>query len=300
MAGKLPPLNAVKAFEASARLGSFSLAARELGVTPGAISQQVKILEDFFAKQLFTRRNNQLQLTDAGLSVYADSAQVMERLSEMTRRLHEGNIRSRFVISTLSSVAVRWLNRRLPEFLATAPDLRCEFRVEDDPVDFAKHHIDLRISYGQHLYPEMVTYPLLRDVVTPLCSPAFLVRRALRTDDPTTILDEDLIHNDWGASFASYPTWAEWFPAAGVDRVPQIELGHTTAMSSLAIDLAVSGSGIALGQRLLAQDELAEGRLVAPFRQTLALGYDYCAVHPHSRKSKRVVRSFIDWVRRSL
>lgn len=300
MAGRLPPLNAVKAFEASARLGGFSLAARELGVTPGAVSQQVKILEDFFAKQLFARRNNQLQLTDAGLAVYADSAQVIDRLSQMTRRLLEGNVRSRFVISTLPSVAVRWLNRRLQDFLASDPNLRCEIRVEDDPVDFAKHHIDVRISYGQHLYPEMVTHPLVRDVVTPLCSPDFLSDRVLRANDPSTILDKDLIHIDWGASFASYPTWAEWFGAAGADRMPQVELGHTTAMSSLAVDLAVSGAGMALGQRLLARDELANGRLVAPFAQTLALGYDYCAVHPHSRRSKRVVKSFIEWVGQNL
>ncbi|MGH6892277.1 MAG: LysR substrate-binding domain-containing protein [Dongiaceae bacterium] len=113
--------------------------------------------------------------------------------------------------------------------------------------------IDLRICYGQHLYPEMVTHSLLRDVITPLCSPEFLSRRALRRDDPATILDKDFIHIDWGASFASYPTWAEWFSATGGDRMPQVELGHTTAMSSLAVDLAASGCGIALGQRLLAR-----------------------------------------------
>jgi LysR family glycine cleavage system transcriptional activator len=293
-------LNAVKSFEASARLGGFSQAARELGVTPGAVSQQVKILEDFFSKQLFTRRNNQLQLTDAGLAVYAESAEVIDRLSEMTRRLMEGKVRSRFVISTHASVAVRWLNRRLEEFLAAEPDLRCEIRVEDDPVDFTKHHIDLRICYGQHLYPEMVTHPLLRDVVTPLCAPEFLSRRSHRPDDVTALLDGDLIHIDWGASFASYPSWAEWFSAAGTDRVPQVGLGHMTSMSSLAVDLAVSGRGIALGQRLLARDELADGRLVAPFAQNLVLGHDYCAVYPQSRRNKRVVRAFIDWAGRQL
>jgi LysR family glycine cleavage system transcriptional activator len=293
-------LNAVKSFEASARLGGFSQAARELGVTPGAVSQQVKILEDFFSKQLFTRRNNQLQLTDAGLAVYADSAEVIDRLSEMTRRLMEGKVRSRFVISTHASVAVRWLNRRLQEFLAVEPDLRCEVRVEDDPVDFTKHHIDLRICYGQHLYPEMITHSLLRDVVTPLCSPEFLSRRAPPHTDPSALLDGDLIHNDWGASFASYPSWAEWFSAAGAARQPQVGLGHMTSMSSLAVDLAVSGCGIALGQRMLARDELIDGRLVAPFAQSLALGHDYCAVYPHSRRSKRVVKAFIDWAGQNL
>jgi LysR family glycine cleavage system transcriptional activator len=300
MTRRLPPLNAVKAFEASARHGGFSLAARELGVTPGAISQQVKILEAFFSKQLFVRRNNQLQLTDAGLALYADSAEVIDRLSAMTQRMLEGNLPSRFVISTLPSVAVRWLNRRLEDFLAAEPDIRCEIRVEDDPVDFARHHIDLRICYGQHLYPELVTVPLLRDEVLPLCSPGFLARSQLQQGAHNSILDKDLIHVDWGASFASYPSWAEWFHANGTERAPQLGLGHLARMSSLAIDLAVSGFGIALGQRLLARDELADGRLVAPFPKALPLGYAYCAVHPHSRNSKRIVTAFIDWIRRDL
>jgi LysR family glycine cleavage system transcriptional activator len=295
---KLPPLNAVKAFEASARLGGFSPAARELGVTPGAVSQQVKLLEDFFDKQLFIRRNNQLQLTDAGLAVYADSAQVIERLTEMTRRLLEGKVRSRFVISTVTSVAVHWLNRRLPEFLALEPDVRCEVRVEDDPVDFVRHHIDLRICYGQHLYPELVMRPLTRDAATPLCSPDYLARRAAPLDDPMAIQDSELIHVDWGGSFASYPRWEAWFAAAGIPRTPQVELGHTVGVSSLALDLAVAGRGIALGQRVLAREELAEGRLVAPFALSLELGHDYCAFHPHSRTGKRVVKAFLDWMAR--
>lgn len=300
MARRLPPLNAIKAFEASARRGGFSLAARELGVTASAISQQVRILEQFFAKQLFVRRNNQLQLTDAGLAVYAESAATIDRLSDMTEKMLEGSLHSRFVISTLPSVAVRWLNRRLAEFLLREPDTRCEIRVEEDPVDFAAHHIDLRICYGANLYPELVTVPMQRDEVIPVCSPEFVSRGRLRPGEVASLGDRDLIHVDWGASFASYPSWAEWFQAAGVKRSPQVELGHTTGMSSLAVDLALSGLGVALGQRLLAQDELADGRLVAPFRPALSLGYAYCAVHPHSRADKRIVKSFIDWMARAV
>lgn len=300
MTRRLPPLNAVKSFEASARHSSLSLAARELGVTPGAVSQQVKILEEFFSKQLFVRRNNQLHLTDAGLAVYADSAEIIDRLSQMTQRLLEGNVRSRFVISTLQSVAVRWLNRRVSEFLALEPETRCEIRVEDDPVDFAGHNIDLRIGYGVLSYPELVTVPIVHDRVMPLCSPEFLARGRLHQGDLASVRDEDLIHTNWGARFASHPTWADWFRAAGAERRPEIELGHTTMMSSLAIDFAVSGRGIALGQLLLARDELADGRLVAPFAPSLPLGYAYCAVYPHARANKRVVTAFLDWIKGSL
>jgi LysR family glycine cleavage system transcriptional activator len=297
---RLPPLNAVKAFEASARHRAFSPAARELGVTPGAVSQQVKLLEAFFAKELFARHANQVRLTDAGLAVYGDCADIIDRLSAMTERLLEGEVRSRFVISTLPSVAVRWLNRRLGEFLAAEPEIRCEIRVEDDPVDFTTHHVDLRISYGEYLYPELVTVPLVRDEVTPLCAPGFLVRAGIADNDPAAIRDQDLIHIDWGASFASYPSWAEWFEAAGLTRRPQVELGHTAMMSSLAIDLATAGNGIALGQKMLAKDEIANGLLVAPFSTSLPLGYAYCAVHPHSRSGSRPVGLFIDWMRRHL
>ena len=295
---RLPPLNAVKAFEASARHRSFSLAARELGVTPGAVSQQVRILEEFLAKDLFARRSNQVRLTDAGLSLYADCADVMDRLSQMTQRMLEGGKRPRFVVSTLASVAVRWLNRRLGEFLANQPEVRCEVRVEDDPVDFSRHHIDLRISYGEHLYPEKASVPRVRDAVMPMCSPAYLARSGLKLGEPTTIEDGHLIHIDWGASFASYPTWAEWFHEVGLERRPQVELGHTTMRSSHAVDLAAAGCGLALGQKLLARDELASGALITPFSEALPLGSAYTAVHPQSRSEKQVVRQFIEWSRR--
>jgi len=291
---RLPPLNAIKAFEAVARLGSLSLAARELSVTPGAVSQQLRVLGDFFGKALFVRRHNRLQLTDAGLAVFAETAEIIDRLSAMTARLLQGEQRAHLVVSALPSVAVRWLNRVLGAFLAEAPEVRCELRVEDDPVDFARHRIDLRISYGEHLYPEQVTRPLLRDAVLPLCSPAYLERVRLDPRDPSSLPDGDLIHLDWGASFASYPTWAEWFAAAGTPRPVGGGRGHKTSMSSLAVDLALAGAGVALGQRLLAERDLAEGRLRAPFPITLPLTHPYCLVYPHAKAEKRIVMQVVD------
>ena len=113
MTRKLPPLNALKAFEAAARTGGFVPAARELRVSPAAVSQQVKNLERFFDKRLFVRHHNRLSLTDAGLAVFADSSEALERLAAMTLRTFEGEVRSRLVVSVLPSVASHWLNRRL-------------------------------------------------------------------------------------------------------------------------------------------------------------------------------------------
>jgi LysR family glycine cleavage system transcriptional activator len=297
---RLPPLNAIKAFEAVARLGSLSLAARELSVTPGAVSQQLRILGDFFGKRLFERRHNRLQLTDAGLSVFAEAAEIIDRLSAMTARLLQGEQRAHLVVSALPSVAVRWLNHELGTFLAAAAEVRCELRVEDDPVDFARHHIDLRLTYGEHLYPELVTLPLLRDEVTPLCSPAYASRVPLDASDPGTLPERDLIHLDWGASFASYPSWAEWFAAAGAPRLLGSVRGHKTSMSSLVIDLAASGAGVALGQRHLARLDLAAGTLLAPFATRLPLTHPYCLVHPHAKADKRIVMEFVRHLQRGL
>lgn len=293
MARPLPPLNAIKAFEAVARLGSISGAARELGVTPGAVSQQIRLLADFFDKRLFLRRHNRLQLTDAGLSVYADTSEIIDRLATMTERLLQGEARSRFVISTLPSVASGWINTWLSDFLDASPGVRCELRVEDDPIDFLQHHIDLRLCYGEHLYPAMVTRPLVRDEVMPLCSPTFLERAGLDPANPADISDDHLIHVDWGATFASYPTWSEWFQAAGLERQPRRDRGHKCDMSNLALQLAAGGAGIVLGQRLLARRELEAGRLVAPFDLALPLPHAYCTVFPHAKAERVVLQRFL-------
>lgn len=307
MPRKLPPLNALKAFEAAARNGGYVTAARELRVTPAAVSQQVKNLERFFGKQLFIRHRNRLSLSDAGLAVFADSAEALERIAAMTLRTFQGEVRSRLIVSVLPSVASHWLigrlnrqpNRRLEGFLGLVPALRLDLRVEEDPVDFARHDIDVRICYGDHLYPDLANTVLVRDEVVPLCAPALLRQGAVNPGAPGSLADATLIHTNWGPSFASHPTWADWFARAGLDRVPDAGQGHRVGMSSLAIDLAAAGAGIALGQRLLAGAALDEGRLVAPFGPSIPLGHPYCAVHAHAKAQKPAVKAFVDWAVRS-
>ena len=296
MVRKLPPLNALRAFEVSARLGSFVLAAAELNVTPGAVSQQIKKLEDFFGRQLFIRRNNQLQLTDVGQSIHAASTEMMDGLAAVTQRLVDGSHRSNLIISVLPSLGVRWLNHRLQEFLGAHPDLRIDLRLEEDPVDFFRTRIDVRISYGEHLYPEFVTVPFARDRVSVMCTPGALNSGRLVPEQPGSLNDEDLIHVTWRTGFSAYPTWESWFAAAGDSRTPRRELGHKTDTSSLAVDLARAGSGIALAQYLLAEEDLAAGRLVTPFSTCVPLQYDYCAVHTRANARNPPVQAFVAWL----
>jgi LysR family transcriptional regulator, glycine cleavage system transcriptional activator len=293
---KLPPLNALKAFEASARLGSYVLAAAELNVTPSAVSQHIKKLEDFYGRQLFIRRNNQLLLTDIARTLLAASTQMMDGLAELTDRLLGGPLRSNLIVSVLPSVGVRWLNRRLPEFLDAHPDVRIDLRLEEDPVDFFRNRIDVRLCYGEHLYPEFVTVPFLRDRVTAMCRSSLLAAQQVDPTAPQSLADDALIHVEWRAGFSSYPTWSAWFAHQGMTRNPRRDLGHTTDTSSIAIDLACTGRGIVLGQEMLAETELSAGELVTPFSHWMPLQYDYCVVHGESNKRNRIVGPFVEWL----
>jgi LysR family transcriptional regulator, glycine cleavage system transcriptional activator len=169
-------------------------------------------------------------------------------------------------------------------------------RLEEDPVDFFRNRIDVRLCYGEHLYPEFVTVPYRRDRVTAMCRPDFLARERVDPASPQALVDDFLIHVAWRAGFSSYPAWAAWFASQGITRHPRRELGHTTDTSSVGIDLACSGRGVVLGQEMLAETELAAGNLVAPFSHWMPLQYDYCVVHAESNKRNRIVGAFVEWL----
>jgi LysR family glycine cleavage system transcriptional activator len=292
----LPPLNALRAFEVAARAGSYVAAAEELDVSPAAVSQQVRNLEEFLGKQLFMRFNNRVVLTDAGQVVYAGASDALQAISTLTEQVMSGGARSRLVVSALSSVAERWLEPRLAAFALQQRTLRIDLRIENDPVDFARHNIDLRICYGNNLYPEMNIIPLHHDEVLPLCSPAYLEGNpAARTSGMDGVPDDDLIHTNWGPSFVSHPTWRAWFAKSSVAR-PNDAKGYQVGTSSLVLDLARDGVGVALGQRMMAGDDLASGRLVPLSTIAIELGHPYCLAHPHSKTRRAGLRALIDWL----
>jgi LysR family transcriptional regulator, glycine cleavage system transcriptional activator len=292
----LPPLNAFRAFEAAARGGSYVAAAEELDVSPAAVSQQVRKLEGFLGKRLFMRFNNRVVLTDAGQAIYAGASDTLQSISALTEHVMSGGAKPRLVISALSSVALRWLEPRLVAFALEQRAVRVDLRIEDDPVDFARHNIDLRICYGSTLYPEMHVIHLHQDEVLPLCSPAYLRRNpSARTSGMGGVPDDDLIHTNWGPSFVSNPTWHAWFAKSGVTRAGTA-YGYQVGMSSLALDLARDGLGVALGQRMLAHDDLAAGRLITLSSVAVALRHPYCLVHPHGKSRKDGLRPLIEWL----
>ncbi|WP_068300594.1 LysR substrate-binding domain-containing protein [Pararhodobacter sp. CCB-MM2] len=279
---KLPPLNALRAFESAARNGGYVAASAEMGVTPAAVSQQVRKLEEHLGRRLFTRHNNRVTLTDAGQAIYAETAAALSDLAQMAERAQGGRVQGRLVVSCLPSLAEGWLMSRLG---AEAPLI--DLRLESDPVAFARDGIDLRLSYGTGLYPDLVSRPLFRDTVLPLAAPTM----ARHWPD---LPDDRLIHTDWGPGFASHPTWAQWFAAHAPDRpAPAPGSGHRIGGSFLALQMAERGLGVALGQRALAEPMVEAGRLTPLSPQTLPLGHDYVAIHPHAKARKPALQRML-------
>ncbi len=295
----LPPLNAIRAFEAAARHGGYVGAADELGVSPAAVSQQVKNLEDFLGKRLFRRYNNRIALTDAGQTIFSGASDALQSIAALTEQVVAGRARSRLVISSIPSMAERWMVPHLAAYRERAPNFRFELRSEEDLVDFTRYEIDLRLSYGRNHYPDMVTVPIMQDEVVPMCSPAYLARNPeARAAGIEAVPDDDLIHTNWGPSFVSHPTWQLWLAELG--RVPDEARGYRVGSSSLALDLAVRGIGVALGQRHMGADDRVAGRLVVLDERALPLGHAYCLVYPPAKARKAGLIDLVNWLKATM
>lgn len=293
MPRRLPPLNAIRAFEASARHGGFVAAAAELGVTPAAVSLQIKKLEDFYEAALFHRLASGVELTEIGVAIFADCTSALATLESTSDLVAARETRSRIVVSCINSLAHRWLVQNLAELATLVPDHWIEVRAEPDPVDFEDRGVDLRITYGEHLYPHHDCQPLFTDRLLPLCTPAFAESAGLLGRSPATLQDEHLIESWWSPSFWAYPTWSDWFAKAGHPRSPRSGVGPSANMPALAIEMALSGMGVALGQVALAGPDLATGRLIAPFEERLQMPSPYAIVTPRSARRKKRLAGLI-------
>ena len=291
----LPPLNALRAFEAAARSGGYVAAAEELGISAAAVSQHVRRLEEFLGKKVFIRLNNRVVLTDAGQALYEGVGSALQMISDTTEQQMLRRSRARLVVSCIGSLAERWLLPRLAGYARAHPGFRFDLRVEADPVDFARHDIDLRLAYDPGQYPDQARAALAHDRVLPLCSPGWLARNP-GVEGMAQVAAEDLLHTSWGPDFGSLPSWPGWFAEASLSAPPLSAQGFQSGSSALVLDMAREGLGVALGQALLAEDDLAAGRLVALSDVSLPLGHAYGLVWPHARARKRHLAGLVEWL----
>lgn len=289
---KLPPLNALRAFEAAGRHLSFSRAADELNVTPGAISQQMRILEDWLGTQLFKRDPKGLSLTEAGLAALPHMREGFDRLAAGTRLMKAGSGPSKITVSVPPSFASKWLVPRLDRFQRQHPDLDVYVHADMDVVDFATADVDVAIRFGRGGYDGLQSERLMSESIVPVCAPSLL------KDGPPLEMTEDLrehtlIHDD--SDKAGVPSWSMWLRAAGVegdagDRGPRFN------QSSLVIEAAVAGKGVALAKYALAVADLEAARLVIPFDRETPTDFAYYVVYPEAKAALPDVMAFIDWV----
>lgn len=276
---RLPPLNSLKAFEATVRLGGFTAAASELGVSPAAVSLQVKKAEEYLGKTLFLRTHNSLLLTDAGRSYYPAISEALMGISTVTDQLLETEARSRIVISTIQSLAEKWVAPAVVRFRQAHPETGVELRIETDPVDLRRRQVDIRITYESHLYPQHQSVPIFRDTAHPFCTRAFHDQHIGETG-LEALPDNLLIHTDWGEHYASHPTWAGWFRMAGMPRNPDLRSGLRVGGAAVAHALAAQGAGIALIPKMLTDANPDADGYPFPARQGLPLPYSYFAILP--------------------
>ena len=292
---RLPPLNALRSYEAAARHLSFTKAAGELGVTPAAVSHQVKMLEDHIGVALFQRVNRQLVLTEAGEACLPGIRTSFEGLAAAIDAISVAGRSGVLAVSVAPSFASKWLLPRLERFKAGHPNIDVRVAASMQLVDFASGETDVAIRYGSGRYPGLLSERLISEAVIPVCSPKLLDGPIpLRT--PADVGRHTLLHDDSPDDDQSCPTWEMWLKAAGVEGVDATR-GPRFNQSSLVLEAAILGHGIALAKSTIAAADLAEGRVVKPFELTSPLEFAYYVVYPESKTLMPKVDLFIKWLR---
>jgi LysR family transcriptional regulator, glycine cleavage system transcriptional activator len=292
----MPPFVSLRVFEAAARSGSFARAADELGITPGAVSQHIRVIEEFAGQPLFRRLGRGVALTEAGRAAFSHAGAAMAEMLQAGRAMRVATRGRRISLSTPPSFASKWLIPRLSSFQELHPDIEVRMSADNALTDFAVSDVDLAIRYGPGGYEGLYCERLMSESVVVVCSPRLIeAHGALRT--PADLVAAPLIHDEAPERDPSCPTWTMWFAARGVKRADG-ERGLRFNQAGLAIEAAVEGKGLALAKRQLALRDIGSGRLVAPLDESEApVGFAYWLVWPRGRRFEHAQTAFLEWLR---
>ena len=290
---RLPPLNALRAFEAAARHLNFSRAADELSVTPGAVSQQIQNLEDYVGAPLFKRTPKGLLLTDAAQTALPALREAFDRLAEAASMLTAAVDGRRLTLTAAPSFAAKWLVPRLGKFEKSYPLVDVWLSAGLDLVDLTAGEVDMAIRYGAGRYPGMEVQRLIGETVIPVISPDLAAGNPL--DEPKDLTRHILLHDGSPDTDDSCPDWTMWLAARGVKGIDGAR-GPRFNQSSLVIEAAVNGRGVALAKRTLAQADIDAGRLISPLQIATAVDFAYYAVHPKAKGRLPQVKAFLAWL----
>ena len=290
MSNRLPPLTALRAFDAAARHMSFAQAAGELNVTPAALSFQIKSLEEHLGAPLFRRLNRAVELTEAGSALSQGAAEGFQTLATAWRAAQRTQDTQTLTVTAGPAFTAKWLAPRLYDFAQAHPDVELRFAASLSRMDLVRDNVDVAIRFGTTPSPDLYAITLAEEWVMPVMTPALAAQfptvESLR--DAPLIFDESI-------NFLSPPVgWAEWFDALGAPFAPT--LGPRFSQSDHAIDAALAGVGVVMGRRALVVKDLAEGRLVAPFRTALATGGRFSFLCLKGMETRPQIAVFCDWI----
>lgn len=291
MIRRLPPLNAIRAFEAAARHLSFTRAAEELSVTQAAISHQVKALEEWLGVKLFVRRNRQLFLTEAGQAYLPSLTEAFDQVDAATRRTTRADESGVLTVSVLPSFASKWLVPRVGKFRERHPDIDILISPAEHLTQFDRDNIDVAVRYGRGGWPGLHAERFLTEEVFPVCSPA-LLDGPLPLNRPEHLRHHTLLHDDDPVGLLD---WPEWLRTTGVDDA-NVTRGPRFRDASHLIQAAIEGQGIALGRTALVANDLSAGRLVRLFEITLPADFAYYVVMPDASVDRPKVKAFKEWL----
>jgi LysR family glycine cleavage system transcriptional activator len=285
---RLPPLNAIKAFEAAARLGSFTRAAEELSVTHGAVSRQIRLLEEWLGTSLFLRTSRNAVPTRAGTDLLAEAGPALDRLAGASLRVQSGGqARGVLHISALPTFAMRWLIPRLPELQREHPALETRIVTASTPAEQFRMDVDVVVS-GPARQPGWVGSRFLGEAYLPLLSPGLMKEHPLRS--PADLEQHTLLH-----AATRRQIWLRWLTAAGV---PDLKPARDQLFEHFyfAIQAAIEGLGVAMGPLALVSDELREGRLLAPIKEPAVRTRGYFVYAPERGSEAPAVLAFRKWL----
>lgn len=291
-------LNALRAFEASARHQSFSSAAVELNVTPAAVGQLVRTLEDWLGSPLFVRGSSgraRLVPTEAAERALPDIRAGFDRLALGMERLSEGSISGVLTVAVSPAFAAKWLLPRIDRFQAVCPETDVRLDTNLKPVDFVAQRIDIGVRYGTGRWPGLTAEKLMDEEVYPVCSPQ-LLREHRRLQKPSDLAQEMLIHDLSMDSHSGFPSWETWMQKAGSKDTLSLR-GMQINNSAAVLQAAVEGHGVALARSVMAHDDLASGRLVRLFPEiSVPSELAYYVIYRPECASLPKLTTFRDWL----
>ena len=293
MPRSLPPLTSLRAFEAAARSLSFTKAARELHVTPAAISHQIRGLEQFLGVTLFQRSGRRLELTRDGHLAAEHFREAFERIARGVQALRAEGREGELVLGVTPAFATRWLIPRMNDLTAALPKVRVRMLTGTAPIDFDRDDVDVGVRLGRHGFDFVISDELFNEMVAPVASPAFVKRHPLRR--PADLTRVRLLNDDSMRRAGRPATWTQWLVEAGGPAV-DVECILSFDDSHLALQAACEGQGVALGRLAYAANDLAQGRLVLPFRRVMTLDLHYHLLIPESRIQEPLISRFRQWM----